>query len=131
MSQKTFSLVPGFQGGMFTPAELEESLTIIRKYNVQATKLTSAQRLGLLGIPKEELPGIARELQAGSPVATDNGITYVQSCPGENWANSVSEMCSPWLNVLSCSPFKYLLPPRSRSASPAAEYAVPNPISGI
>ncbi len=49
--------------GLFAPEDMETILKIINKYDVPATKITSAQRFALLGMDKDEMAVIMRVLQ--------------------------------------------------------------------
>ena len=82
---KTFSVIPGLNMSLFAPEDLETILKIINKYNVPATKITSAQRLAVLGMEKEELEQLQKELKSHIHKTPQNGVTYVQSCPGPEW----------------------------------------------
>jgi NAD(P)H-nitrite reductase large subunit len=84
-NKKTFSVVPGLNMGLFAPEDLETILKVINKYDVPATKITSAQRLALLGMDKEEMAKLQQELKSHIRKAPVNGVTYVQSCPGPKW----------------------------------------------
>ncbi|MEN8198887.1 MAG: hypothetical protein ABFR63_02325 [Thermodesulfobacteriota bacterium] len=84
-NKKTFSVVPGLNMGLFAPEDLETILKVINKYNVPATKITSAQRLALLGMEKEEMAKLQQELKGHIREIPVNGVTYVQSCPGPEW----------------------------------------------
>ncbi len=83
--KKTFSVVPGLNMGLFAPDDLEKLLQIINKYEVPATKITSAQRLALLGMEPEEMANLQLELKQHIRDIPVNGVTYVQSCPGPEW----------------------------------------------
>ena len=83
--KNTFSVVPGLNMGLFAPEDLETILKVINKYNVPATKITSAQRLALLGMDKEEMSKLQKELESYIKETPKNGVTYVQSCPGPDW----------------------------------------------
>jgi len=83
--EKTFSVVPGLDMGLFAPEDLETILHVITKYTVPATKITSAQRLALLGMNEEEMVKLQQELKNHIQDITENGVTYVQSCPGRQW----------------------------------------------
>jgi NAD(P)H-nitrite reductase large subunit len=84
-NKKTFSVVPGLNMGLFAPEDLETILKIINKYDVPATKITSAQRLALLGMDTEEMAKLQQELKSHIRKTPTNGVTYVQSCPGPEW----------------------------------------------
>lgn len=84
-NKKTFSVIPGLNMGLFAPADLETILKIINKYDVPATKITSAQRLALLGMEQSEILRLQQELKEHIRSTACNGVTYVQSCPGQEW----------------------------------------------
>lgn len=83
--KKTYGVVPGLNMGFFIPQELETILQIINRYDVPATKITSAQRLALLGMEEEEMTALQQELNNYTRKTVTNGVHYVQACPGETW----------------------------------------------
>lgn len=83
--QKTYAIVPGLNMGLFAPQDLETILQVINKYDVPATKITSAQRLALLGMTEEELAALQTELKGYTRKTAVNGVHYVQACPGLKW----------------------------------------------
>ncbi|AGF79786.1 NAD(P)H-nitrite reductase [Desulfocapsa sulfexigens DSM 10523] len=83
--QKNFSVISGLDMGLFAPEDLETILHIINKYKVPATKITSAQRLALLGMDKDKMASLQEELKNYIGTTPENGVTYVQSCPGLEW----------------------------------------------
>lgn len=83
--QKTYAVVPGLNMGFFAPKDLEAILQVITKYDVPATKITSAQRLALLGMDEEELAALKTELKSHVRTTAVNGVHYVQACPGLKW----------------------------------------------
>ncbi len=84
-NKKTYSVIPGLNMGFFEPNDLETILKIINKYKVPATKITSAQRLALLGMDQNEMENLQDELKSYIRTPPENGVTYVQSCPGKEW----------------------------------------------
>jgi nitrite reductase (NADH) large subunit len=54
----TFSVVPQIKGGVTTPAELRRIADVAEKYEVPMVKITGGQRIDLLGVRKEDLPGM-------------------------------------------------------------------------
>ncbi len=55
-------------GGVTTPDELRRIADVADKYKVPMVKVTGGQRIDLLGVKKEDLVGVWRDL--GMPVAT-------------------------------------------------------------
>jgi NAD(P)H-nitrite reductase large subunit len=84
-NKKTFSVVPGLNMGLFAPKDLEQILKIINKYDVPAAKITSSQRLSVLGMDKGGMDELQKELEAHIRETPENGVTYVQACPGPKW----------------------------------------------
>ncbi|MEA3469410.1 MAG: nitrite reductase [Thermodesulfobacteriota bacterium] len=82
---KSYSVVPGLNMGLFSPKDFQTILNVINKYNVPATKITSAQRLALLGMDKEEMAALQLELKPYVRDQKKNGVHYVQACPGIKW----------------------------------------------
>ena len=81
----TFSVVPRMWGGLTTPAELRAIADAAEKYNVPTVKVTGGQRIDLLGIAKENLPGIWADLNAAGMVsghAYGKSIRTVKTCVG-------------------------------------------------
>lgn len=83
--KKTFSVVPGLNMGLFSPKDFQAILDVINKYNVPATKITSAQRLALLGMEEGEMVKLQQELKSHVHSRPQNGVHYVQACPGIKW----------------------------------------------
>ncbi|MEL6337441.1 MAG: nitrite reductase large subunit NirB [Pseudomonadota bacterium] len=81
----TFSVVPRMWGGITNAAELRAIADAADKYDVPTVKVTGGQRIDLLGVKKEDLPGIWADLgQAGlvSGHAYAKGLRTVKTCVG-------------------------------------------------
>jgi len=78
----TFSVIPEMAGGICTPAELMRIAAAAVKYNVPLVKMTGGQRIDLVGVKKEDLPGIWRDI--GMPAGHAWGKSYrtCKSCIG-------------------------------------------------
>jgi nitrite reductase (NADH) large subunit len=81
----TFSVVPPMPGGVTSPDQLRRIADVADKYQVPMVKLTGSQRIDLLGVKKEELPNIWRDL--GSPSGHAYGKSYrtCKSCVGTDF----------------------------------------------
>ena len=78
----TFSVVPEMAGGVCTPAELMRIAQAAVKFNVPLVKMTGGQRIDLVGVKKEDLPGIWADI--GMPAGHAWGKSYrtCKSCIG-------------------------------------------------
>lgn len=78
----TFSVVPRMRGGVTTPAELRRIAEVAEKYKVPLVKVTGSQRIDLLGIKKQDLPNVWRDLGMPSGQAYTKGVRMVKTCVG-------------------------------------------------
>jgi nitrite reductase (NADH) large subunit len=84
----TFSVVPRMWGGVTTPAELRAIADAADRYGVPMVKVTGGQRIDLLGVRKEDLPGIWGDLNAAGLVsghAYAKGLRTVKTCVGSEF----------------------------------------------
>ncbi len=84
----TFSVVPRMWGGMTSSTELRAIADVVDKFDIPAVKVTGGQRIDLLGIEKEDLPGVWADLgNAGfvSGHAYAKGLRTVKTCVGKQW----------------------------------------------
>src|SRR5262249_49476150 len=58
----TFSVVPQIPGGVTSPAQLRRIADVAERYDVPMVKITGGQRIDLLGVRKEDLPGVWADL---------------------------------------------------------------------
>jgi nitrite reductase (NADH) large subunit len=74
-------------GGITTPDELRAIADAADKYEVPTVKVTGGQRIDLLGIEKEDLPGIWYDLNSAGMVsgqAYAKGLRTVKTCVGSD-----------------------------------------------
>ena len=81
----TFSVVPQIAGGVTTPAELRKIADVADKYRVPMLKLTGGQRIDLLGVRKDDLPHIWRDLGIPSGHAYAKSYRTCKSCVGTDF----------------------------------------------
>ena len=80
--KKTYAIVPRTPVGLVSPEVLEAISSMVRKYKIPITKITSGQRLALIGLQKEEVEKIWNELKMEVGPAIGLCVHYVQACPG-------------------------------------------------
>lgn len=84
----TYSVVPRIWGGVTNPEQLRAIADVAEKYAVPAVKITGGQRIDLLGVKKEDLPKMWKDLNDAGMVsghAYAKGLRTVKTCVGSEW----------------------------------------------
>jgi nitrite reductase (NADH) large subunit len=81
----TFSVVPRIAGGVATADQLRRLADVADRYGVPMIKITGGQRVDLLGIRKEDLPAVWRELDMPSGHAYGKSFRTVKTCVGTDF----------------------------------------------
>jgi nitrite reductase (NADH) large subunit len=84
----TYSVVPRMWGGVTSAKELRAIADVVEKYAVPTVKVTGGQRIDLLGVKKEDLPNVWRDLGAAGFVsghAYGKALRTVKTCVGKEW----------------------------------------------
>jgi len=81
----TYSVVPRMWGGITNAAELRRIADVADKYRIPTVKMTGGQRIDLLGVKKEDLPAVWRELGMPSGHAYGKALRTVKTCVGSEW----------------------------------------------
>jgi nitrite reductase (NADH) large subunit len=78
----TFSVIPEMAGGITNAAELRRIADVADKYHVPLVKLTGGQRIDLVGISKEDMPAVWRDLAMPAGSAWSKSYRTCKSCIG-------------------------------------------------
>ncbi len=78
----TFSVVPQMKGGVTNAAELRRIADVADRYAIPMVKVTGGQRIDLLGVKKEDLVSVWRDLGMNSGHAYGKSIRTVKTCVG-------------------------------------------------
>lgn len=81
----TYSVVPRMWGGVTTPAQLRRIADVADKYKVPMVKVTGGQRIDLLGIRKDDLPAVWKDLDMPSGYAYGKSLRTVKTCVGKEF----------------------------------------------
>jgi nitrite reductase (NADH) large subunit len=84
-NDRTFSVVPRIYGGVTSADELRRIADAADKYQARMIKITGGQRIDLLGIKKEDLPGIWRDLGMPSGHAYTKAFRTCKTCVGSEF----------------------------------------------
>ena len=81
----TYSVVPRMWGGSTSAAELRRIADVVDKYKIPTVKVTGGQRIDLLGVKKQDLPGVWADLAMPSGHAYGKALRTVKTCVGSEW----------------------------------------------
>ncbi|MDW7771284.1 MAG: NAD(P)/FAD-dependent oxidoreductase [Desulfobulbaceae bacterium] len=80
--KKTYAIVPRIPVGLAKVENLQEIIGVVEKYDIPIIKITSGQRLALVGMKGEDVENIWHDLNMDVGKATELCLHYVQACPG-------------------------------------------------
>ncbi|MFZ2088567.1 MAG: NAD(P)/FAD-dependent oxidoreductase [Desulfobaccales bacterium] len=84
--KQNFAIAPHIPGGIITDVNLLRKLAdVAEKYHVQSIKITSAQRIALIGFRQEDLDNIWAELDMVPGAAIGLCVRSVKICPGTDY----------------------------------------------
>ncbi|PPE69191.1 NAD(P)/FAD-dependent oxidoreductase [Caldimonas thermodepolymerans] len=81
----SYSVVPRMWGGETTADELRRIADVVEKYRIPTVKVTGGQRIDLLGVKKEDLVHVWRDLGMPSGHAYAKALRTVKTCVGSEW----------------------------------------------
>jgi len=80
--KETYAIVPRIPVGLATAENLKDIVKVVEKYSIPIIKITSGQRLALVGMKGEVVDAVWKDLQMDVGKATELCLHYVQACPG-------------------------------------------------
>ncbi|MBN8506448.1 MAG: NAD(P)/FAD-dependent oxidoreductase [Burkholderiales bacterium] len=81
----TYSVIPRMWGGETTSSELRRIADAVDKYRIPTVKVTGGQRIDLLGVKKEDLVGVWKDIGMPSGHAYAKALRTVKTCVGSEW----------------------------------------------
>ena len=81
----TYSVIPRMWGGETNAAELRRIADVVDKYQIPGVKVPGGQRIDLLGVKKEDLPGVWRDIGMPCGHAYGKSLRTVKTCVGSEW----------------------------------------------
>ncbi|MDN3922657.1 nitrite reductase large subunit NirB [Roseateles violae] len=81
----TYSVVPRMWGGETTADELRRIADAVDKYKIPTVKVTGGQRIDLLGVKKEDLVHVWKDIGMPSGHAYAKALRTVKTCVGSEW----------------------------------------------
>ncbi len=80
--KESYAIVPRTPVGLISPEVLDALNTVVKKYGIPIVKITSGQRIALVGMKAEQIGDIWKDLGTDIGRATELCVHYVQACPG-------------------------------------------------
>ncbi|HEY4080440.1 MAG TPA: nitrite reductase large subunit NirB [Burkholderiaceae bacterium] len=81
----TYSVIPRMWGGETNSSELRRIADAVDKYNIRTVKVTGGQRIDLLGVKKEDLVNVWKDIGMPSGHAYAKALRTVKTCVGSEW----------------------------------------------
>ncbi|MDH4419836.1 MAG: nitrite reductase large subunit NirB [Acidovorax sp.] len=81
----TYSVIPRMWGGETTADELRRIADVVDKYKIPTVKVTGGQRIDLLGVKKEDLQNVWKDIGMPSGHAYAKALRTVKTCVGSEW----------------------------------------------
>ncbi len=81
----SYSVVPRMWGGETSADELRRIADAVDKYKIPTVKVTGGQRIDLLGVKKEDLVGVWKDIGMPCGHAYAKGLRTVKTCVGSEW----------------------------------------------
>ncbi|SDF70277.1 DUF1858 domain-containing protein [Sporolituus thermophilus] len=79
--RRTYAITPSVPGGFIKPAQLRKYADIAEKYGA-TLKMTSAQRMMIIGLKAEDVDKVWEELGVNPALSFANCVRSVKMCPG-------------------------------------------------
>jgi len=80
--KETFAIAPHIPGGIIDPAGLRKIADVAEKYHAKALKITSAQRIAIVGIDPNDIDSAWEDLGMKPGAAIGLCVRSVKICPG-------------------------------------------------
>lgn len=80
--KETYAIVPRIPGGLLKREHLKAISDTVEKYDIPIVKITSGQRIALVGLKEEDLQDAYHDLGMDPGKAQELCLHYVQACPG-------------------------------------------------
>ncbi|MDF1556983.1 MAG: NAD(P)/FAD-dependent oxidoreductase [ANME-2 cluster archaeon] len=80
--KETYAIAPHIPGGIMDVSTLRKIADVAEKYHVSAVKITSAQRMAIVGLKAEDLDSVWADLGMATGAAIGLCVRSVKICPG-------------------------------------------------
>ncbi|MCC4768034.1 NAD(P)/FAD-dependent oxidoreductase [Methanosarcina sp. DH1] len=89
--RETYTIAPHIPGGVVDPATLRKIADAAEKYGAAALKITSAQRIAIVGLKEEDLDNIWADLGIKPGAAVGLCVRSIKICPGTTFCKQAKQ----------------------------------------
>ena len=89
--RETYAIDPHIPGGVVDPDTLIKIAEVAKKYNAAALKMTSAQRIAIVGLKEEDLDNVWADLGIEPGAAIGLCVRSVKMCPGTTFCKQAKQ----------------------------------------
>jgi NAD(P)H-nitrite reductase large subunit len=89
--RETYAIAPHIPGGVVDPATLRKIADAAEKYGAAALKITSAQRIAIVGLKEEDLDNIWADLGIKPGAAVGLCVRSIKICPGTTFCKQAKQ----------------------------------------
>lgn len=91
--KKTYAITPRVPGGFITPQQMKKMAEVAEKYGA-TLKLTSAQRIAIIGLELEHIDKVWQELDMEPAMLSPNSVRSIKICPAAHCKRSIQDAVS-------------------------------------
>ncbi len=89
--RETYAIAPHLPAGVVDPATLRKLADVAEKYGAAALKVTSAQRIAIVGLKDEDLDNVWADLGIKPGAAVGLCVRSVKICPGTTFCKQAKQ----------------------------------------
>jgi NAD(P)H-nitrite reductase large subunit len=89
--RETYAIAPHIPGGIIDPATLRKIADVAEKYNAKVLKITSAQRIAIVGIDPKDIDNAWKDLGMKPGAAIGLCVRSVKICPGTTFCKRAKQ----------------------------------------
>lgn len=125
----TYAIAPHIPGGFIDLAQFRRLVDVAEKYHATAMKLTSGQRIALIGLREEDLPAAWQDLEMSIGHAIGLCVRMVKFCPGTTYCRHGKQDAMGVGRQLDRLYHGYPLPAKFKIGVAGCEYSCAAPLT--
>jgi NAD(P)H-nitrite reductase large subunit len=125
---ENYAIAPHIPGGFIEVALFTKLVDVAAKYNAAALKVTSGQRIAIIGIKEEELDSVWRDLEMNIGYAIGLCVRMVKFCPGTTYCRHGKQDAMGLGMTLDRLYHGYPLPAKFKMGVAGCEYSCAAPL---